>query len=438
MQFSKALTALLSISALFGFSNAWSQGIAVPGDVMVKATYLSANYSLTSGSGFILASPGGNLYLVTCHSVFSKNSGLDRQWTPDQISSVVVAAVGVSTSNPSHVVLAQPYVPVPDARPSDDNGSERDIALFRVVRSENQPSLSAETNPVAMGDRVYILIKPEDSMTPVLIPATIAWFSSNEIRYLFDDPNVQLVDCFGCPVLSENGGVVAMHLGQFVSKSGRSYGFSTPAASIVEVIRKAEQIDFRSPGAGAAAKPASSRFQNAAPAVAPAQPSPPRPVQPQQAAPAAQTGGAQVHRQVQPESSPWAELGVKPAEQPVKQTRATQPQTAQPAATVPVQRAPAAQPATGTAAKKVATPVSATPAPAQKAAPKTAQAGPAAQSVPVQSPGQPKPAQPKPAAGSATATPSGPRPFASQPETPGDIPSSGNSLDEATPVVDGL
>lgn len=449
MTFPRVLPLLFSLCLFTTGAAAQDAGVAVPNDVLLKPTYLSANYSLTSGAAFVLASQSGNLYLVTCHSVFSKNSGLDRQWTPDQISSVVVAAVGVSTSNPTHVVFAQPYVPVPDARPTDDNGSERDIALFRVIRTPNQPSLNVETKPISMSDRVYILTKPEDSMTPVLIPARIAWFSSNEIRYLFDDPNVQLVDCFGCPVLSEDGNVVAMHLGQFVSKTGRAYGFSTPASAIAEVIRAAEKIDFHGQRPAVNRPPAPSAHPaQTAPA---AQPASPRASQ--ATAQPAQNGSVPVNRQTQG-ANPWSALGVQSGSE--AQTRTASPAAAQPAT------ARVASPAQTSAAQtRTAAPQKKAQAPATQTAATRTAATPVKTTVPVQTTAQTRPvaapAKPAntaattrvpvaaPAAKPATQTPAkkpaapaeaadGTKAFSSSPAAPSGEKDS-NSLDEEAPVV---
>ncbi|RRJ94980.1 serine protease [Opitutaceae bacterium TAV4] len=177
--------------------------------------------------------PDGRHYLVTSHSLFGPAADLDVQMTPDDIARVIIAAIGISCDHASELVTARPYLRIPDARRSDETGSEKDLALFEIrAPAHDAPALTLDPAPPIKGDRVWIYIKHPGKPTTGLEGATIAWTTEKELRYLLDNPAADLRGTTGAPVLSATGGVIGINLGTFTAKSGRVYGYACPGSSI--------------------------------------------------------------------------------------------------------------------------------------------------------------------------------------------------------------
>lgn len=214
-----------------------------PENVLFRPNFLTPDLSHYAGLAFRLRhEASGQHFLVTGHSLFSPAYGLDVQMTASDIARVIVAAIGVSCTDRNKIVVAQPYVPIPDARPYDDKGSERDLALFRISAKAGEPSLLLDPAPPILGDRVWIYVKYSGSPRIGLEPASIAWISPREIRYLLDNKSADLRNTTGAPLLDIDGRVVGMHLGTFVSSSGRTFGFGCPAAAIAPCIEPPKKI----------------------------------------------------------------------------------------------------------------------------------------------------------------------------------------------------
>jgi hypothetical protein len=215
-----------------------------PPNVIFRPTFLTADIAHYTGMAFRVRSEATSQhYLVTCHSLFSPTFGLDVQMTADDIARVIVAAVGVSCTDRSVVVLAKPYIYVPDARPADrnGNGAEKDLALFYLPTRGDEPALRLDPAPPIVGDRVWIYVKYAGTAKVGLEGATIAWKSEKEIRYLLDNQNADLRLVNGAPILSADSDVVGIHIGTFTSKLGRIFGYACPASSIRALIEPAKR-----------------------------------------------------------------------------------------------------------------------------------------------------------------------------------------------------
>lgn len=218
-----------------------------PENVLFRPFFLTPDIAHYAGLAFrIRHEASGQHYLVTAHSIFSPAYGLDVQMTSADIAKVIVAAVGVSCTDRNKIVVAQPYVLIPDAKPADDKGnSEKDIALFRIAAREGEPSLLLDPAPPLQGDRVWLFVKYPDSPRLGLEPATMAFVSPKEIRYLLDNKLADLKGTVGAPLLDKDGYVVGIHLGTYTAPSGRVYGFACPAAAVapyIEPARKAKSL----------------------------------------------------------------------------------------------------------------------------------------------------------------------------------------------------
>jgi hypothetical protein len=210
-----------------------------PPHVIFRPVFLTADFAHYAGMAFRLKHPAAaRHYLVTSHSLFGPAAHLDIQMTPDDIARVIVAAIGVSCTDPSELVIARPYVHVSHARPSDENGSGDDLALFEISSSSGggAPALTLDPAPPVKGDRVWIFVKHPGKSVVAPEAAVIAWVSGGEIRYLIDDPGADLRGSTGAPLLSGDGHVLGIHLGTFTAKSGRLYGYACPGASIHRIL----------------------------------------------------------------------------------------------------------------------------------------------------------------------------------------------------------
>ena len=208
-----------------------------PANVLFRPFFLTTDIAHYTGTAFRLRSESTNQhYLVTAHSLFSPVYGLDVQMSADDIARIIIAAVGVSCTDRSVVVVARPYVYIKDARATDTNGSEKDLALFRLPVTGEEPALTLDPAPPINGDRVWLYVKYAGTSKVGLEPATIAWTSDKEIRYLFENQTVDLRLMNGAPLLSSDSQVVGMHLATFTSKFGRLFGVACPASAIRAVI----------------------------------------------------------------------------------------------------------------------------------------------------------------------------------------------------------
>ena len=213
-----------------------------PPNVIFRPTFLTADIAHYTGMAFRVRSVATNQdYLVTCHSLFSPTFGLDIQMTADDIAHVIVGAVGVSCTDRNVIVVAKPYVYVPNARPADANGAENDLALFRLPARGDEPALLLDPAPPIIGDRVWIYVKYVGTAKVGLEGATIAWKSDKEIRYLLDNQTADLRLVNGAPILSSDSEVVGIHIGTFSSKYGRIFGYACPASSIRALIEPAKK-----------------------------------------------------------------------------------------------------------------------------------------------------------------------------------------------------
>lgn len=210
----------------------------VPPNVLFRPTFLTPDFPLSAGTAFRLRDPRTHLhYLVTSHSLLGPAGGLDVQMKPMDISRIVMALAGVSCTDPRVVVLARSYVFIEDARPSDQRGSERDLALFALPPEPGlQPALQLDSAPVLAGDRIWILLKYAGTQVTGMEPGRVVSATPNELRYLCENAKVDLSGAAGAPVLSALGRVVGMHLGTLKVKSGRMYGYACPASAIQQVL----------------------------------------------------------------------------------------------------------------------------------------------------------------------------------------------------------
>lgn len=206
-------------------------------NVVFRPTFLTADISHFAGLSFRVRSEvNGRHYLVGAHSLFGPAAELQEQLTPEQISKVIVGAVGVSINDPAYLVVAKNYVMLADARAADDKGSERDIAAFMVINPTTEPALTMDPAKPINGDRVWLYVKYPGTTRVGLEPASIVWLSDKEIRYHFDHQDVNFSGMMGAPILSPDGNVVGMHIGTFKGKSGTIFGFACPGAEIRRVI----------------------------------------------------------------------------------------------------------------------------------------------------------------------------------------------------------
>ncbi len=208
-----------------------------PPNVLFRPTYLTADIAHYTGLAFRLKhEASGQHYLVTSHSSFSKTAGLDVDMSSEDIARAVVGAVGVSCSDRTKLVLAQPYLPLKDARMTDVNGSEKNMAFFNITGPATEPALTLDPAPPIIGDRVWVYVKYSNTPMVGLEGATIAFVSEVEISYLLDNQGADLRNTSGAPILSLDGHVVAMHLGTFTSKTGRIFGYACPGSALRQFI----------------------------------------------------------------------------------------------------------------------------------------------------------------------------------------------------------
>jgi hypothetical protein len=208
---------------------------AVP-NVIFRPSFLTEDFAHYAGMAFRLKEErSGRHFLVTAHSLFGPAADLDVQMTDEDIARVVVAAVGVSCTDPRVVVISRRHVPVAGARRADEKGAEKDMTLFELAPGgADVPALVLDEATPLKGDKVWLYVKHADTRRVRLEPATLAWVSEREIRYILTDQEADLRGTTGAPILSETGAVVGMHLGVFSSRTGRKFGYAVPASALAD------------------------------------------------------------------------------------------------------------------------------------------------------------------------------------------------------------
>ena len=209
----------------------------LPAHVVFRPTFLTRDYSFTSGTGFLVEGKStSSSFLVTVHHIFGPVGGLEEQFSGDLIPAVFLRAVGFSFDQKPLLLTTDEGVPVHDARKADTKGSERDIALFRVRGWSANKSLELVSKPPAVAEKVWLVLRDTARNNLRFAEATVAYESSTEIRYLLTNADLNYSGASGAPVVNAAGEVVGMHIGLFTSKSGRTFGFACPAAAIREVL----------------------------------------------------------------------------------------------------------------------------------------------------------------------------------------------------------
>lgn len=210
---------------------------AIPEHVLFRPTFVSPDFAHYAGLAFRLGhGEDGRQYLVTAHSLFGPAADLDVQMSDEDIERMIVAAVGVSCTDPRSVVMARRHVRVPGARRADERGAEKDLALFELPARMGSRALALDETPPMRGDRAWLQMKYAGTGRTGFEPVVIAWVSDKELRYLLQNQEADLRGTTGAPIISTEGKVIGMHLGVFASGTGRKFGYACPAGAIRAVL----------------------------------------------------------------------------------------------------------------------------------------------------------------------------------------------------------
>jgi hypothetical protein len=213
-----------------------AQPVPLP-NVIFRPSFLTPDLAYSAGMAFRARRENSEQqYLVTAHSLFGPAADLDVQMSSADIERMIVAAVGVSCTDPRSVVMARRYLPLPDARRADEKGADKDIAMFELPARLGERALVLDQSVPVPGDKVWLYVKYAGTARVGLEPAKLAWISDHEIRYLLENQTVDLRGTTGAPLLSAEGTLVGMHMGIFTSKAGRKFGYACPAAALLAVM----------------------------------------------------------------------------------------------------------------------------------------------------------------------------------------------------------
>jgi hypothetical protein len=228
---------LLHIAALtLGCLGALCAQPEVPAHTVLKPTFLLASESFYGGTAFAARVTGREQpLLITCHHLFGPATGLDTQMSAEDVEKKIVAVACVSMSDPGIVLLTGRYIKVAGARSLDNNGADKDLALFDFPQATK--TLAIATKPAKPGDKVWLLARVRGTTRLAFCSAVVSVASGKEIRYVYERNDLNLGGTSGAPVLSESGEVIAVNLGG-VSDKGRSVGIGNPATSILAELSK--------------------------------------------------------------------------------------------------------------------------------------------------------------------------------------------------------
>lgn len=229
----------LCLLAVFAVSSARAQP-SVPPHIACKPTFLLAHESFFGGTAFVARVPGGKRnVLVTCHHLFGPATGRDEQMSGADVARDVVGVAGVSLTDGRTVLTAGPALAVPEARPLDERGCDRDVALFLipppVPPATASASLPLATRPARTGDRVWLLFRVRGRDAPGLYRAKITNVSPAQVEFEFAETELELRGSSGAPLLNDAGDVVAVNVGG--GREGRRLvGMGCPSAAVLAVI----------------------------------------------------------------------------------------------------------------------------------------------------------------------------------------------------------
>lgn len=218
-------------------------GPRVPVHSVYAPRFQTALGDMVGGSGFVIRVAGepSPLFLTT-HQYFTSESGLDRDYSPEELTTLVRNMEAYSIDDAARMLTAQPGPTIEGARATHGDVAWRDLAAFSVT-SVGGPALSLAEYGPRNGQRIWLYARVDEGAgAAVLTPAIVERSSTSSIGYRFEDANLRLDHARGAPMIDVDGRVVAMHVDEQL-ELGYLRGTGNPVDSIRRLLERATAQD---------------------------------------------------------------------------------------------------------------------------------------------------------------------------------------------------
>ncbi len=210
----------------------------VPGDVVLKPTFMTGYDSFSGGTAFLCTIPSvDGTFLLTAQHLFGPACGLKRQLDWQEVPKTYVVVTALSMAEPGHFITSAKPLAVPGARAADRTGYDHDLAAYRVDGATAALHLATERPKV--GDAVFLYGRQRGKTILDMLRAVVRKSSDSEFEYDFDDAGLSLAGTSGAPVLNLAGEVVALNIGGG-QEAGKFWGTGNPCNSISKLLKNAQ------------------------------------------------------------------------------------------------------------------------------------------------------------------------------------------------------
>lgn len=211
----------------------------VPGDVVLKPTFMTGYDSFSGGTAFLCNVPGiEGTCLLTAQHLFGPACGLKRQFSWQEIPRIFVVATALSITEPTHFVTCSNCIAIPGARALDNHGYNKDLAAYRLSMDQKPAALRLASARPKVGETVFLHARQRGKTTLEMLRAVVRKSSDSEFEYAFEDKQINLAGTSGAPVLNTAGEVVALNIGGG-EEAGRFWGMGNPCDSISGLLKAA-------------------------------------------------------------------------------------------------------------------------------------------------------------------------------------------------------